>query len=91
MRCVFDVFFIFQIKHNPDPFDVNVCGGGGGDAKKEVLVDYAQGTVKVFFDAKGPCPPEGNYLSMQLLHLLRENEKYLQSFFFPHFFHFHRR
>lgn len=66
---IIDIFFIririFQIKHKTDPFDVIVCGDGAAN-RKEVQVDYAQGTVKIFFDAKGPCAPEGNYLPMTM-------------------------
>lgn len=42
------------MKQESESFDLNICANN-----RKVETDYAQGTVKVFFDG-GRCTPDGN-------------------------------
>lgn len=47
-----------QVNHSPNNYTVNLCN----NPSSSVLVNYAESTVKLFFQTKGPCDPEGIYI-----------------------------
>lgn len=62
------------VKRESESFDLNICA-----KNRKVETDYAQGTVKVFFDG-GRCTPEDSY-SVELNFVCREAENRLAPIF----------
>lgn len=56
------------IKSNPNALAINICG-----SNRKAVMDYAQSTVKVFFDADGPCGIDGS-ISVEMRLVCSETE-----------------